>query len=225
MASLRENIQKLRKEISSVAVTSGRNPDEIRFILVSKTVSTDTIKEAYDVGERNFGENRVQEFLAKKDDLPKDIRWHFIGHLQTNKVKEIIGCTALIHSVDSLHLAKEIEKVSGKLNRITEILLQVNISHEPEKFGFKEEALEDAVSEITRFGHIKIRGLMGMGPLGSDEKKIRDSFISLRKLREKMQFSFPDLDWSELSMGMSGDYPIAVEEGATMLRIGRRVFG
>ncbi len=222
---IENNIKRLKQEIESVAVKSGRQRDSVRLVLVTKTVSQERLFEAYEAGERNFGENRVQEILAKKPLLPQNIRWHFIGHLQTNKVKEIIGQAVLIQSLDSVHLAKELEKASGKLNLITEVLLQVNTSGEAAKFGFKPEELEDAVGEMTRFSHLKIRGLMTIGPLTDDDKKIRESFVLLRNLRKKMKASYPDLDWSELSMGMSEDYRIAIEEGATILRIGRAVFG
>lgn len=212
---IRGNIEKIRKAVGSRA----------RLVLISKTVDEDRIREAYEAGIRDFGENKVQELLQKKPNLPADIQWHFVGHLQTNKVKEVISNAVLIHSVDSIYLAKEIEKVSAKLNRITDILIQVNTSGEASKFGLKPEELEDAVGEMTRFSHLRINGLMTIGPNSKDEKKIRASFKLLRDLQKKMKTYYPDLNWSELSMGMSDDYPAAIEEGSTIIRLGRAVFG
>ena len=212
---IRENIEKIRKVIGGRA----------RLILISKTVDEPRIREAYEAGIRDFGENKVQELMQKKPNLPSDIRWHFVGHLQTNKVKEVVGQAVLIHSVDSIHLAKEIEKASAKLNLITDILIQVNTSGEVSKFGLKPDGLEDVVGEMTRFAHLRIKGLMTIGPLSRDETKIRASFKMLRDLQKKMKIHYPDLDWSELSMGMSEDYPAAIEEGSTMIRVGRAVFG
>ncbi|MBI4972167.1 MAG: YggS family pyridoxal phosphate-dependent enzyme [Candidatus Omnitrophica bacterium] len=219
------NIKKVRAEIESARAASGRKASPIRLVLVTKTVDENRVREAYDAGEREFGENRVQELIQKKQQFPPDVRWHLVGHLQTNKVKEVVGQVVLIHSVDSVHLAKEIEKVSAKLNVVADVLIQVNTSGEASKFGLKPEELEDAVGEMTRFAHLKIHGLMTIGPLTDDVKKIRASFTLLRELQKKMKTHYPDLDWSELSMGMSDDYRIAIDEGATILRLGRIVFG
>ncbi len=220
-----ENIERVKEKINESARKAGRSPDEVKLILVSKTVSVDKVQEAYEAGAKQFGENKVQELIKKKPLLPQDIQWHFIGHLQTNKVKDIAGQAVLIHSLDSMHLAKEIEKNSGKRNIISEVLFEVNISGEQSKFGFKPEELEDKVGEITRFAHIKSKGLMTIGPQTEDLGLIRSSFRKLTTLRDRMKQIYPDLCWDEISMGMSDDYPIAVEEGATMLRIGRAVFG
>lgn len=222
---IQENLEKLKRDIEAICRKAGRKSGEIQLVLVTKTVAGDRILEVYQAGARDFGENRVQELLEKKPGLPGDIRWHFQGHLQTNKVKELVGQTVLIHSLDSVHLAKEIEKVAGRLNQMVEVLIEVNTSGEASKFGFKPQELEDAVGEMTRFAHLKIKGLMTISPLTQDEFQIRASFTALRDIQKKMKMCYPDLDWHELSMGMSDDYRIAIEEGATILRIGRAVFG
>jgi pyridoxal phosphate enzyme (YggS family) len=192
---------------------------------VTKTVSTNGILEAYQAGERDFGENRVQEWQEKKDALPQDIRWHLIGHLQTNKVKYVIGRTVLIHSLDRLELADAIEK-QAKARGIAEVpcLVQVNMSGEESKFGLDPARVEDFVRQMPLRPSIKIRGLMSMGPLTEDEGKIRECFRKSQELREDLKKKFSQYSWDILSMGMSADYRIAIEEGANMLRIGSLVF-
>ena len=177
------------------------------------------------VGIRDFGENRVQEWLEKKNELPKDIQWHLIGHLQTNKVKHCIARASLIHSVDSLKLAQAIEKEAAAKNWIADCLIQVNTSGEASKFGASEHEAEKLVEEVLKLPNIQLKGLMTIGPLTEDESKIRKAFRDLRLLREKMAEQFPKSDFKFLSMGMSDDFEIAVEEGANLLRIGRAVFG
>jgi len=225
MPVIREKIKTLLGEIEALEKSSARDNTKICLVIVTKNVTEERILEAYEAGVRDFGENRVQELLQKKPNLPKDIRWHFIGHLQSNKVKDLAGQVVLIHSLDSVHLAKELEKVSGKMNIITEVLIQVNTSREFTKHGFKLDEIEDVVGEMTRFAHLRIRGLMTIGPLTDRTEEIRNSFILLRNLQKKMRASYPDLDWSELSMGMSDDFPLAIQEGSTILRVGRAVFG
>jgi len=221
--SLIENIESIKKELSKISLSSGGNP---QLVLVSKKVSKDVVQQAYDLGVRDFGENRVQDLLDKKESLPEDIRWHFIGHLQTNKVKFLLDSgIALIHSIDSIRLAKEIEKVSRKFNNTTDVLLQVNIAQETSKFGFNPSEVEDAVAEIFKFGHVRIKGLMAMAPFVLDKEQIRSCFLKLRELRDRLCLLYPDIEWKELSMGMSEDYKIALEEGATIIRLGAAVFG
>lgn len=222
---IRDHLKNIELEIERLKRACGRGGENVRLVLVTKNVPPDRIREAYEAGHLDFGENRVKELLEKKPQFPDDVRWHFVGHLQTNKVKDVVGKAVLIHSVDSVHLAKELEKVSGKSNQMTEVLLEVNTSGEASKFGFKIDELEDSVAELTRFSHLRIKGLMTVGPLTKDESKIRASFRLLRTVQEKLKALYPDLDWQELSMGMSDDYPIAIQEGATLLRIGRAVFG
>ena len=214
-------LKEIKDRIRASAGKAGRNPDDIELVLVTKEVEIEQIKAAYDLGERHFGENRAQDLEAKKDALPEDIRWHFIGHLQTNKVKKLVGKTALLHSMDRIELAREIQKVGQH----TEALLQVNASGEDTKHGFHPDAVERAVTEMMGFDQLKILGLMTIGPNTKDEAKIRAAFSLLRNLRDKLKVKFPTIDWRYLSMGMSSDFELAIEEGANLLRIGSAVFG
>lgn len=192
---------------------------------MTKTVPVEAIREAFELGCRDFGENRVQELLQKKPGLPAEIRWHFQGRLQTNKVKALVGETALLHSLDRMELAEEIQKQAEKRNITVETLLQVNASGEATKAGFAPEAAEQAVAELEKYPRIRLRGLMTIGPLTEDEARVRKSFERLRRLREELSGKFSVEGLQELSMGMSSDYEWAIEEGATILRIGTAVFG
>jgi pyridoxal phosphate enzyme (YggS family) len=223
--SVIQSIQDLKKAIRETAQSSGRDPEAVRLVIVTKTVAPSRILEAYQAGERDFGENRVQEWQEKKQALPSDIRWHLIGHLQTNKVKFVIGQVALIHSLDRLELADAIEK-QAKSKGIPEVpcLVQVNMSGEESKFGLDPEKVVDFVRQMPARPSISLRGLMAIGPLTEDEGKIRECFRKTRELREDLKTKFPQYGWDILSMGMSADYRIAIEEGSNMLRIGSLVF-
>lgn len=200
-----------------------------QLIAVSKTHSVDKIQQAYDAGQRVFGENKVQELIPKYEALPKDIQWHLIGHLQSNKVKYIAPFVALIHSVDSLKLLQEIDKQGKKNNRVISCLLQVHIAKEETKFGLDDrEVLELLESgDLNSLQNIRIIGLMGMATLTEDTDQIRREFRSLRELFEKIKMKdLPsNVEMKELSMGMSSDYQIAKEEGSTMVRVGSAIFG
>lgn len=211
--------------IEKAARRAGANPAEITLVLVSKNVSTPLIEGAYKAGARDFGENRVQELLEKKPCLPGEIQWHFVGHLQTNKVKSVLGEVALLHSLDRISLAEEIQKYSEKKNLTVEVLIQVNTTGEASKSGFAPEEVEGALEKLKPMNRIRIQGLMTLGPLTDNQEAIRGSFRKLWTLRGKLQKKFPDLSLTRLSMGMSSDFEIAVEEGATILRIGTAVFG
>lgn len=204
------------------------NPD-CRLVAVSKTKPNAAIKEAYDAGIRDFGENKVQELSEKQEALPSDIRWHMIGHLQRNKVKYIAPFVHLIHSVDSLRLLKQIDKEGRKVDRVIPCLLQVHIASEESKFGWDEKELTNFLTgdEIKDLHHIRICGLMGMATNTENTEKIRSEFRGLKALFEQLKgMNLPgQVQMSELSMGMSGDYQIAQEEGSTMVRIGSAVFG
>jgi len=193
----------------------------ITLVAVSKTKPIEDILELYNLGHRDFGENYVQEMGEKAEKLPNDIRWHFIGHLQTNKVKSIIPFIYLIHGVDSLKLLKEIDKQAEKNKRVIDCLLQVHIAQEETKFGFDETELLNL--ELKQFLNVRIKGLMGMASLTDDINKIRIEFKSLKTLFERIKAQNPEL--SILSMGMSADYKIAIEEGSNMVRIGSLLFG
>lgn len=220
------SIKQLKLSIEETAQRVGGASEDIRLVLVTKTVAPPVILEAYQAGERDFGENRVQEWLEKSDVLPKDIRWHLIGHLQTNKVKYVIGRVSLIHSLDRIELADAIEK-QANAKGVGEVpcLVQVNMSGEESKFGLNPARVEDFIRQLPSRPSIKVLGLMTIGPLTEEEGKIRECFQKTRRLLEDLKKKFPQYAWDILSMGMSADYKIAVEEGSNMLRIGTLVFG
>lgn len=193
----------------------------ITLVAVSKTKPIEDILDLYKLGHRDFGENYVQELVEKAEQLPKDIRWHFIGHLQTNKVRLIVPFVYLIHGVDSLKLLNEINKQAGKNSRVVHCLLQVHIAQEETKFGFDENELFNL--DISQFENVKINGLMGMASLTDDINKIRTEFKHLKTISEKLKATTPQLE--TLSMGMSSDFKIAIEEGSNMVRIGSLLFG
>lgn len=200
--------------------------EEVRLIAVTKTLGVDKIREAVDYGIRDLGENRVQEILEKYPQFPKDIRWHLIGHLQTNKVKYIIDKVCMIHSLDSIRLAEEIEKRAAAADLVMPCLVQVNIAGEDTKSGLEPGEAAGFVKEVSAFPHISVQGLMTIGPHTTDEGQIREVFRKLRMLKEQIeQMSLPEVKMRELSMGMSSDFPIAVSEGATMVRVGTTIFG
>lgn len=212
MAVNNEAYQKINEELRLLNIT---------LVAVSKTKPIEDILELYNLDHRDFGENYVQELVEKAERLPKDIRWHFIGHLQSNKVKLIVPFVYLIHGVDSLKLLREIDKQAEKNQRVIDCLLQVHIAQEETKFGFDENELLNL--EIKQFLNVKIKGLMGMASLTDDINKIRIEFKSLKILSEKLKSQNPEL--AILSMGMSADYTIAIEEGSNMVRIGSLLFG
>ena len=209
------NIEKIKQQI-------GQN---VQLVAVSKTKPVELLMEAYNVGQRIFGENKVQELVAKHEQMPKDIEWHMIGHLQSNKVKYITPFVSLIHAVDSLKLLETINKEALKNNRVIECLLQIYIADEETKFGLDETELNELLESenYKQMQNIKIVGLMGMATNTDDENKIRNEFKKLKSLFENLRFTIYDLRF--LSMGMSSDYKIAVEEGSTMVRVGSLIFG
>ena len=204
-------------------------PPSVRLVAVSKTRPVSDIMEAYNAGQRCFGENRVQEILNKKDHLPSDIEWHLIGHLQRNKVKLIVPFISMIQSVDSLKLLSAINSEALKINRIVDILLQVYIAREETKFGFSREEIEEMMlsPEFKDFKFIRICGLMGMATFTSDLAQVQMEFRSLAELFNelKKKYFYADEYFREISMGMSGDYEIAVQEGSTIIRVGSLIFG
>lgn len=211
-----EAYKKLVEECKSKKVT---------LVAVSKTKPIEELLELYKLGQRDFGENYVQELIEKERRLPKDIHWHFIGHLQTNKVKQIISFVHLIHGVDSLKLLQEINKQSEKINKITNCLLQVHIAQEETKFGLDEDEINLTISEFEnlKMKNVNVVGLMGMATNTDDEQQIRKEFHYLKSLQKK--FSIDNFQLSILSMGMTADYKIAIEEGSTMIRVGSLIFG
>jgi pyridoxal phosphate enzyme (YggS family) len=213
--SIQKNLTSIRKSI----------PQEVTLVAVSKTKPVSDLQEAYDTGQRIFGENKIQEMTQKWEDLPDDIQWHMIGHVQRNKVKYMAEYVALVHGVDSLKLLKEIDKQAKKYNRVISCLLQVHIAEEDTKFGFNEEELL-ALTQNTEFiqlENIKVAGLMGMATFTDDKNQIRREFKTLHTLFETLKATLTSIEI--LSMGMSGDYEIAIEEGSTMVRMGSSIFG
>ena len=213
--SIKDNIEALKKEI----------PNGVKLLAVSKTKPLSSLEEAYEAGMREFGENKVQELVAKEEEFHKDVKWHFIGGLQTNKVKYLVGKVCLIHSLSSIKLLKQIEKEFGKKNEIANVLIEINIGREESKGGILEEELEDMLSEIEKCNFVKVKGIMVIIPKGDSEsnriyfRKTKEIFESL-KVRE-----FKNVNMEILSMGMTHDYKIAIEEGSNLVRIGEGIFG
>ncbi len=222
---IRTAIQRLEVSIQETALGAGRDPGSIRYVLISKTVSEEQIREAYEAGARDFGESRAQNLVEKKRQMPIDIKWHMIGHLQTNKVKLVAGETALIHSLDSLELAQEIDS-QAELKKIDRVpcLIQVNSSGEATKSGMLPEEAEAFADQVKNL-KTRLHGMMTIGPNTTDENKIREAFRTTADVFKRLACKFPADQWNILSMGMSGDYKIAIEEGSNLLRIGSAVFG
>ena len=221
-----ENIEQVRKNIKDACERAGRDEREITLIAVSKTKPLTDIEEALPSGIIDYGENKVQELCNKYESLPKNIRWHMIGHLQRNKVKYLVGKTELIHSVDSLRLAKQIEKDFGKADKCANVLIEVNMAQEESKFGITSIQTEELIREISKLCHIKIKGLMTIAPFTEDPETNRIYFQSMRKLSVDINNkNIDNVSMDVLSMGMTGDYQVAIEEGATMVRVGTGIFG
>ena len=221
-----ENLEQVRKNIEEACRAVNRDPGEVTLISVSKTKPVSMLQEAYDAGSRDFGENKVQEIMDKYPQLPSDIRWHMIGHLQRNKVKYIVDKVALIHSVDSLRLAETIENEAAKHNVTVPILIEVNVAQEESKFGLKTEEVLSLVESVAALPHINIKGLMTIAPYVEDPEENRGIFRTLKKLSVDIAAkNINNVNMSVLSMGMTGDYQVAVQEGATMVRVGTGIFG
>lgn len=225
--SIRDNLKVIEENINEALIKSGREGDTVEIIAVTKTVDVDRIKEAIDLGLNNIGENRVQELIKKYDILGKGPDYHMIGHLQSNKVKYIIDKVKLIHSLDRISLAKELNKRAKSLNIHANALIQVNVAEEETKFGLKvEEVIPFIENIVAKFENIRIKGLMTIAPFAENPEDVRWVFRSLRQLRDKIaNEKYPNVDMDILSMGMTNDYKIAIEEGANMIRIGTGLFG
>lgn len=223
---IRAHLRRTEEEIAKACQRAGRDRGEVTLVAVSKTKPAERLKEAYEGGARHFGENRVQELLSKIPLMPEDVKWHLIGHLQTNKVRQVIGKTCLIHSVDSVKLAGEIEKESGNLGLVTDVLLEINVAGEESKFGFSPGEAEEALKTIGGFPHVRVRGLMTVAPFTQDGEENRPVFRKLYDFYVDMKSKNIDNgSMSTLSMGMTGDFRVAIEEGATMVRVGTGIFG
>lgn len=223
---MKENLEGIHKRIEAAARRAGRNPEDIKLIAVSKTYPASDIEKAINYGCTDFGENKVQELVGKIEAIETPVNWHLIGHLQTNKVKYIVGKTKLIHSVDSLKLANEIEKQSAKHNVVTKILIEVNVGEEASKDGILVNEVMPLIAEISKLPHVKVEGLMTVAPFVEDAEENRTIFRKLYDLSVDIQKQkFDNISMNVLSMGMSNDFEVAVEEGATHVRIGTAIFG
>ena len=221
-----ENLEYVRRNIEEACRRVGRRPEDVTLITVSKTHPVPVLKEAYEAGARDFGENKVQELVDKLPQLPEDIKWHMIGHLQRNKVKYIIGRTTLIHSVDSLRLAEEINTETVKKGITADILIEVNVAEEESKFGVTVRELPMLIEEIAKLPGVRIKGLMTIAPYTENPEENRIFFKKLKQLSVDITAkNIDNVSMDVLSMGMTGDYIVAVEEGATCVRVGTGIFG
>ncbi len=221
---IKENIEKILSKIKNSAQKCGRDPDSVKLVAVSKTFPAELVIEAVNAGLKDFGENYVQDFLTKYDKLEKyQVKWHFIGHVQTNKVKYIYDKISLLHTLDSVKLAEKLNKKLTEVNRILNALIQINIGREPNKYGIFEEEVETFLEQMEKYKHINITGFMTIPPFFEKKEEVRPLFAKMRMLLEK--FSTYNENLKELSMGMSHDFDIAIEEGATIIRIGTAIFG
>ena len=226
MSDIYNNYQDVQARIAKAASKAGKDPKDILLLAVSKTIDVPTIQEAVSIGMTSLGENKVQEILDKYEHFGKDVNWHLIGHLQTNKVKYIIDKVVLIHSVDSLKLANEIEKRAAQHNLTAEILIEVNMEKEASKFGVRPEDVYDLVCEISNLSHIRVKGLMTVAPFVENPEDNRDCFRKMRQLLVDINTkNINNVCMDILSMGMTGDYEVAIEEGATIVRVGTGIFG
>ena len=220
------NLEEIRRCIVAACERAGRDPAAVRLVAVSKTKPASAIEEAVAAGQRLFGESYVQEFTAKAEQVSAPVSWHFIGALQSNKVKYLRGLLALFHSVDRLSLAEEIDRQWGKSGAVAEVLIQVNLGGEETKSGSDEAGLIELARRAAALPHLRLRGLMALPPYADDPEAVRPYFRRLRELRETLQgLALPRADFAELSMGMSHDFEVAVEEGATLVRVGTAIFG
>lgn len=224
--SVAENLKTIRERVDAACERAGRGPEEVTLIAVSKTKPLSMLQEAYEAGARDFGENKVQEILEKYPEMPEDARFHMIGHLQTNKVKQVVGKAVLIHSVDSLHLAEKIEQEAAKKEMTADILLEVNVAREESKFGLMVEEVIPLLESVRALPHVRVKGLMTIAPNVENAEENRKHFKKLYQLYVDIKSKNIDNGtMSVLSMGMTGDFEVAVEEGATMIRVGTGIFG
>ena len=224
---MKERLDRINKRIADAATGCGRNPETVRLVAVSKTVDAERVAEAIDAGAAILGENYIQEARGKFTILGgRPVQWHFIGHLQSNKAKYAVHMFDLIHSVESLKLAKALDKEAGKNGRVQEILIQVNISREETKSGIPETGAVELIRQISRLDNLRVKGLMTMPPFFDAPEQARPFFRQLARLRDRIaEHDIPRVSMQELSMGMTGDFEVAIEEGATLVRIGTAIFG
>ncbi|MBR0397917.1 MAG: YggS family pyridoxal phosphate-dependent enzyme [Eubacterium sp.] len=226
MGELTTNLERVEARVAAACARAGRERSDVTLIAVSKTKPVPMLEEIYSDGVRDFGENKVQEICAKQPVLPDDIRWHMIGHLQTNKVRQVIDKACMIHSVDSLKLAQVIEKEAAKKDLVVPVLFEVNVAEEESKFGARTEETAAIIQEIALLPHVRVRGLMTIAPFVDDPEENRPVFRRLKELSVDIaEKNINNVSMCELSMGMTGDFEVAIEEGATFVRIGTAIFG
>jgi len=219
------NLAQVRRRIADAAQRAGRSPEEVTLVAVTKTLPPEIIRLAYEAGQRDFGENRIEELEEKMPHLPSDIRWHMVGHIQSRKARRVVGRCYLIHSVDSIKLAQRLNRYVGESGEPLSVLLEVNVGREESKYGFLPERVIDAAATIVALPRLQVEGVMTMAPIVADPEDARPIFCALRELRHHLIRQTFQAEWRHLSMGMTDDFEVAVEEGATIVRIGRAIFG
>ena len=234
MSDLQDNVRSVRERIAAAAARAGRSSDEVTLVAVSKMQDPDTIRAAYELGLRHFGENRVGEAESKVTKLPPDIVWHMIGHIQSRKANRVIPIFRMIHSVDSVKLARRLDRLAASGGDPIPVLIEINVSGEASKYGFaadrwqenreQREQLLAALGEIVELSHLTVEGLMTMAPIVQNPEEARPIFVGLGALRDELARALPQAEWHHLSMGMTDDFEVAIEEGATLVRIGRALF-
>src|SRR6184192_464336 len=224
MTSIADNLERVREQIAQATGKAGRSIDDVEMVAISKTHDAVKVREAIEAEQSLFGESRVQEARVKIPELPSNLRWHFVGHLQKNKIRHALPLFELIHSVDSLALAQDINRIAEEEGLHPRVLLEVNVAGEGSKFGFSPEKLRDQMEELLSLPRLSILGLMAIPPLAEEAEASRKYFVQLHELRDRLQTEFR-VDLSQLSMGMTQDFAIAIEEGATLVRVGTAIFG
>ncbi len=224
MTSVAENLERVREQIAGAAAKGGRAVDEIELVAITKTHPADKVREAIEAGQALFGESRVQEARAKIPELPSNLRWHFVGHLQKNKIRHALPLFELFHGIDSLALAQDMNRIANEEGMHPRVLLEVNVAGEGSKFGFKPETVRAEMESLLALPRLSIEGLMCIPPLAEEAEASRACFAQLRELRDALEKEF-DLKLPQLSMGMTNDFMVAVEEGATLVRVGTAIFG
>jgi pyridoxal phosphate enzyme (YggS family) len=224
MSSVAENLEWVRERIAQAAAKAGRAVDEVELVAITKTHDAERVREAIEAGQILFGESRVQEARVKIPELPSNLRWHFVGHLQKNKIRHALPLFELIHSVDSLSLAQEINRIAEEEGMHPRVLLEVNVAGEGSKFGFPADNLRRDMEALLALPRLSIEGLMTIPPLANEAEASREYFVDLRKLRDRLETEF-QMKLPYLSMGMTNDFPVAIEEGATLARVGTAIFG
>jgi len=224
MTAVAENLSRVREQIAEAAAKSGRSADDVELVTITKTHPAEKVREAIEAGQTLFGESRVQEARAKIPELPSNIHWHFVGHLQKNKIRHALPLFEMIHSLDSLTLAQEVNRIADEEGLHGRVLFEVNVAGEGSKFGFAPDKLREQMEELLALPRLTIVGLMTIPPMAEEAEASRKYFVQLRQLRDRLQTEFR-VDLAQLSMGMTQDFPIAVEEGATLVRVGTAIFG